>query len=226
MNDFIQYIKYGDLKFLVTQFLPFILWFYFSYGFYKILNKKMIYNHLIITCIFIIIWFIPFIFAILNINQSLFKYKNKIFSPTTVSLPPGIGFCFNTNVKNEDSKQGVVAYIDYKCLANNKKFIRDNSKDLLNRSYYINYSIFLIVILAFNTITKFNIFNNKIILYNIRFALLFGAMACLFPIFSPGFYIKSLWVNQLWSYFISMNTSCFMFISITILLIINNIKIF
>lgn len=228
MNNSIKYVENGDLKFHLTELVPFILWFVFSIEFSAFFKKSKLSGNLLIFLIVVIIWLLPTLFALSNIHSSFFNYKNttNITSDTGINLPPGIGYCFNSKVKKSDSVKGIVSYVDYKCLSSNKNFIRSIAKNLLNRSYYINYSIFLIVILAFNAITKINIFQNKFILFNIRYALLFGTLACLFPVFSPGFYIKSLWVNQLWSYIVSMNTSCFMFIGITILLIINNIKIF
>lgn len=219
-NNYIKYINNGDFKFHVTELLPFILWVFFSAEFYTFLKESKIIKNKILTFIIIVIWFIPSLFAFSNLSGRFTKDND------TVDLPPGIGYCFNSNVNNDDANKGIVSYVDYKCLSNNKNFIRSSAKNLLNRSYYINYSIFLIVILAFNAITKFDIFKNKFILLNIRYALFFGALACLFTVFSPGFYLKSLWVNQLWSYIVSMNTSCFMFIGISILMIINDIKIF
>ena len=228
LNKYINYIHHGDFKYHITELLPFIFWICFSvelFSFYK--NSKYLKNKLV-RLISILIWCLPFLFAFSNIvnNVTPKKNENNNTQNNNVNLPPGVGFCFNSDIQPDDRKKGIISYVDYKCLSNNKKFISTSAKNLLNRSYYINYSIFLIVILAFNTMTKFNIFKNKFILLNIRYALFFGTLACLFTVFSPGFYLKSLWINQLWSYIVSMNTSCFMFIGISILIIINNIKIF
>ena len=220
LNKYIKYIPNGDLNYHITQLLPFILWFFFSVELFYFYKKFKYLKIKLVSLIVFIIWSFPFLFAYSNLIDNNTTYKSDI------NLPPGIGYCFNSNIKSDDKKKGIVSYVDYKCLSSNKKFIRYSAKNLLNRSYYINYSIFLIVILAFNTITKFNIFQNKFILLNIRYALFFGTLACLFTVFSPGFYLKSLWLNQLWAYIVSMNTSCFMFIGITILMIINDIKIF
>lgn len=225
-NQYINYIHNGDFKYHITQLLPFIFWVFFSLELFYFYRKSKYLNNKLISSIFFIIWCLPFLFAISNVTSNNTSDKNNKVKKHNINLPPGVGYCFNSDIKSDDKNKGIVSYVDYKCLSNNKKFIRSSAKNLLNRSYYINYSIFLIVILAFNTITKFNIFQNKFILLNIRYALFFGTLACLFTVFSPGFYLKSLWVNQLWSYIVSMNTSCFMFIGVTILMIVNNIKIF
>ena len=121
-----------------------------------------------------------------------------------------------TKIKKEDAEKGVVAYFDYKCEDQNNKLILGESTALLNRFYYINYAIFLIVLLVYNALDKFNVFNNKFVLLNIDFALFLGVIGCVVSAFDQ-FYFRSLWFTQTWAHLLSMNCVCLMLIGLSIM---------
>ena len=140
------------------------------------------------------VWFIPIIISLRGLYYASFvdNMTGKFtFDPTSASLPPGYGYCLSTKVTNEDSRNGAVAYWDYKCEEQHEKLTTGGGMEMLNRFYYINYAIFLIVLLVYNAISKFNVLNNKFILLNIRVALLLGVLGCLIPVFANGFYLRS-----------------------------------
>ena len=87
--------------------------FFFSAEFYTFLKESKIIKNKILTFIIIVIWFIPSLFAFSNLSGRFTKDND------TVDLPPGIGYCFNSNVNNDDANKGIVSYVDYKCLSNN-----------------------------------------------------------------------------------------------------------
>ena len=122
-----------------------------------------------------------------------------------------------TKVKKEDAAKGVVSYWDYDCEDKNSTLIGSGMLSILNRFYYINYAIFLIVLLIYNAVVKVNVLNNKFVLLNIKVALLLGVIGCILPIFAPGFYLRSLWVIETWAFILSMNAVCLMLIGLSIM---------
>ena len=88
---------------------------------------------------------------------------------------------------------------------------------MLDRFYYINYAIFLIVLLVFNSLSKVNILKNQFILTNIRMALFLGVIGCILPLFASGFYLRSQWITYSGSYLLTMNACCFILIGLAVM---------
>ena len=228
LNKYIKPIKYGDLIFHLIQQLPLLIW--LVYGFqlfqYFLRRKKpnpRIESNFIFSILFLV-YSIPFVLAIRNIYYASFvddithKFKEEF---NKASLPPGFGFCMNTDIDDVAKKQGVLAYWDYACSGDNSKFMYNMLEDLLNRFYYINYAIFLIVILVYNAVSSVNILKSPFIIMNIRFALLLGTIGCLLPIFHTADFtdnIGNLLINSTWITLLTMNTCGFIFIFLAILI--------
>ena len=231
MNDYIKVIPNGDLIYHISSAWPLILWFLFGYNISKHIIKPntllarrvsktisfpLKYLHYIVS----IIWIIPIVLFLRQIYYATFfdpqKQKYK-FSPDAPSMPPGFGYCMNTKVKKEDARRGVLAYWNYACEGNNEKFTLNSAKSMLNRFYYINYAIFLIVLLVFNSLSKVNILKNHFILTNIIMALLLGIIGCILPVFAQGFYLRSQWMTYCGSYLLTMNACCFMLIGLAVM---------
>ena len=71
------------------------------------------------------------------------------------ALPPGMNACMNTgNITDEQKKHGVLAWFDWKCRATQTNIIQTFVAALVNSFYYINYCLFLIVLLTFTHQTK------------------------------------------------------------------------
>jgi len=221
----------ADLVSHITSLTPLLFWIWFG----KQLTKHMvsptskigirISSNIAIPLRFLhilmfLLWMIPIIISIRDIYYALFVNRltgKNSFEPTTPSLPPGYGFCMTTDVKKDDAKKGVVAYWNYECEKQNRQLIDNSTMALLNRFYYINYAIFLIVLLVYNVSEKFNVLSNKFVLLNMRVALLLGVVGCILPVFSPGFYLKSLWAQRTWAHILNMNAVCLMLIGLSLM---------
>lgn len=228
-SKYFKTLNNADFIFNLTSLWPLIFWFWFGSQLLKHIvssTSKMgirisktiafplYYLHLIV----LILWLIPVFISFRTVYYASFvNREGKLgFDPTSPSLPPGFGYCMTTKIKKEDAKKGVVAYWDYKCEAGNNKLITGGALALLNRFYYINYAIFLIVLLVYNALVKFNVLNNKFVLLNIRVALLLGVLGCIIPVFDQ-FYYRSLWFTQTWAHILSMNCVCLMLIGLSIM---------
>jgi len=228
---FVKTLKYADFMFHFSSLWPFILWIWFgskltthlvsstSKTGYRI-SKTIAFPIWFLHTMVFLLWLIPIIIGLRSIYYTTFvtnttdKFK---FQPTNPSLPPGFGYCMTTKVKKEDAAKGVVSYWDYDCEDKNSTLIGSGMLSILNRFYYINYAIFLIVLLIYNAVVKVNVLNNKFVLLNIKVALLLGVIGCILPIFAPGFYLRSLWVIETWAFILSMNAVCLMLIGLSIM---------
>jgi len=228
-SKYIEPLNYADVIFNITSLWPLILWVWFGSQLLKhivsstskagiriaeTISFPLYYLHIIVF----LLWLIPIFGAFRGLYYATFVNSKGQFTydPTTPSLPPGYGYCMTTKIKKEDAEKGVVAYFDYKCEDQNEKLILGESTALLNRFYYINYAIFLIVLLIYNALDRFNVFNNKFVLLNINFALFLGVIGCIISAFDQ-FYYRSLWFTQTWSHLLSMNCVCFMLIGLSIM---------
>ena len=228
-SKYFETLNYADLILNLTILWPLILWLWFGSQLLKHIvpstskigiriSKTIAFPLFYLHIIVFLLWLIPVYMALRGLYYATFSNsKGKItYDPTTPSLPPGYGYCMTTKIKKEDAEKGVVAYFDYKCEGQNDKLILGESTALLNRFYYINYAIFLIILLVYNALNKFNIFNNKFVLLNIDFALFLGVLGCIISAFDQ-FYYRSLWFTQTWAHLLSMNCVCFMLIGLSIM---------
>jgi len=216
MSKYIKTLNYADFIFNLTMLLPLLLWFWFGSQLLKYIvpttskvgiriSKTIAFPLFYLHMLVFFLWLIPVYVALRGLYYATFvdKKGNVTFDPSTPSLPPGFGYCMTTKIKKEDAKKGV-------------KLIISESAALLNRFYYVNYGIFLIILLVYNAMNKFNIFNNKFILLNIDFALFLGVIGCMISAFDQ-FYYRSLWFTSTWAHLLSMNCVCLMLIGLAIM---------
>ena len=227
-----KYIKTpnnANLFFHLTSMWPLILWLWFGSRLLKHIvpstsktgiriSKTIAFPLYYLHILIFLLWLIPVYMSLRGLYYSIFvNSKGKlIYDFTTPTLGPGFAYCMTTKVKKEDAEKGVVSYWNYKCESANNKLISGESTALLNRFYYINYAIFLIVLLVYNKMDKYNLLNNKFILLNIDFALFIGVIGCIIPVFDQ-FYLRSLWFTQTWAHLLSMNSVCLMLIGLAIM---------
>ncbi len=227
-SKYFNYLNNADIIFNITSLWPLIVWLWFGSQLLKHivpatsktgirLSKTIAFPLYFLHFIVFILWLIPVYMSLRDLYYATFvNSKGKFaYDPTTPSLPPGFGYCLTAKVKKEDAEKGIIAYWDYKCEKDNRKLITSGAFALLNRFYYINYAIFLIVLLVYRALVEFNVLNNKFVLLNIRAALLLGVIGCIIPVFDR-FYYRSEWFSQSWSYLLSMNSVCLMLIGISI----------
>ena len=231
MNEYIKTLPYGDLMYHLTGSWPIILWIFYGYHLSKHLvsprgkigkriSKSISFPLNWLHTLVWIIWLIPIILILRTMFYAILFDEKKWtteYEPGKPTLPPGFGYCMNTNIKQEDKAKGILAYWDYACEGSNEKFTTSAANALLTRFYYINYAIFLIVLLVYNTLSKVNILKNKFVLLNIRFALFLGIIGCILPVFASGFYLRSQWMTTSWSSLLSMNACCFMLIGLAVM---------
>jgi len=227
-SKYFNFLNNADIIFNITSLWPLIVWLWFGSQLLKHivpatskagirLSKTIAFPLYVLHFIIFLLWLIPVYLSFRDLYyRSFINSKGKFaYDPTTPSLPPGYGYCLSSKVKQEDVKKGIIAYWDYKCEKANRKLITSGATSLLNRFYYINYAIFLIVLLVYRALVEFNVLNNKFILLNVRVALLLGVIGCIIPVFDR-FYYRSEWFSQSWSYLLSMNSVCLMLIGISI----------
>ena len=227
---YIKTLKNADLLFQITSLFPLVIWIWFGFALLKHIvpstskvgrriSKTIAFPLFYLHIIVFLLWSIPIVLSLRGLYYATFIDAKGSFTydPTSASLPPGYGYCLSKKVKQEDRKKGIIAYWNYKCESQNNNLTSTAGMSLLNRFYYINYAIFLIVLLVYNAISKFNVLNNKFILLNIRVALLLGVLGCLIPVFANGFYLRSLWLTKTWAHLLSMNAVCLMLIGLSIM---------
>jgi len=227
-SKYFNFLNNADIIFNITSLWPLIVWLWFGSQLLKHLvpatskagirlSKTIAFPLYVLHFIIFLLWLIPVYLSFRDLYyRSFINSKGKFaYDPTTPSLPPGYGYCLSSKVKQEDVKKGIIAYCDYKCEKANRKLITSGATSLLNRFYYINYAIFLIVLLVYRALVEFNVLNNKFILLNVRVALLLGVIGCIIPVFDR-FYYRSEWFSQSWSYLLSMNSVCLMLIGLSI----------
>lgn len=228
-SNYFNFFNNADLIYNLTSLWPLILWLWFGLQLSKHIisstskegiriAKTIAFPLYFLHFLLFLLWLIPVYMSLRDVyNGSFVNSKgNFTYDPTTPSLSPGFGYCLSNKVKKDDAAKGIIAYWDYKCEKNNRKLITSGSLTMLNRFYYINYAIFLIVLLAYRALVEFNVLNNEFVLLNIRVALLLGVIGCIIPVFDK-FYYRSEWFKQSWSYLLSMNCVCLMFIGISIM---------
>jgi len=159
MNNkkYITQIKNGEIIFWFSLIMPLFLWSFFLYKFFdysdKIINFKN--NHNSTTSVMLIFFALfPFLFVLKTIINVFFYEKRSGFPWSA---------CLSTeNISDKLKENGVIATYDYKCEEIQQNLIHSTINSLVNRFYYINYGLFLLVIMIYNN-TKKQIFNDKML---------------------------------------------------------------
>ena len=229
-NKVFKIIDNGGLIFNITQGLPLVLWVVFITQLY-VARKNPTHSkcfrlfhttNIFLRLVYYFVLALPFIIFLHNMYAA---YKapqplHKVDASTSISLPPGWQYCFSSNASSDERNAGIIATEDYKCLKTNYILLKTNITDLINRFYYMNY-ILLLLVIAFRYHTKFisvSFERNgcEILGYSILFGII-GTVAVIFE----GYEIRGLWVVELLSVLLAMNISCFILYLITGLAEIN-----
>lgn len=96
-------------------------------------------------------WCLPYIFVCTSFYRVLMKKENGDSFPWSA--------CLSLNVSKEQEKKGILGIYDYKCEIVQDKILKQNINSLVKRFYFINYGLFLIVIMIYNN-TKKKIFKD------------------------------------------------------------------
>ena len=229
-TSYLYYLKGGDLYYQCAMAIPLLLWTYIIYRWYAFENttnslvfqyknlfkngffsKKISYH---VTNIFIFIFrtFIiaflllsPYIFVIWTIIKAWYYSNDVDFNKA--SMPPGWNPCLNTDIPESLSKKGVIGTIDYLCLSVQNTTLNAHIRALVDRFYYINYCLFLIVVMIFkNTRTSWQ--KSPFLANWIFISLMLGIMGSVMTCFNTTGIISQTLAN-LGSTLVVMNISAF-----------------
>lgn len=205
-SNYLQIIRNGNFIFHLSQSFVFGIWLVFIYTLLQIIKPNDFQNNIFLY----LLLSTPFIIYILNIilNLRSLNPQQKLSDFTAFSSPPGWEYCLNTNI---DKNKDILGEYNFECRNKNNEYLQQNSKDLINRFYYLNYILlFIIITLSAHTKyikVKFSNIQNHII----GFSILFGVLASIISIFSR-YLLRGLWVIQSFSLILSMNITCFILI--------------
>jgi len=139
------------------------------------------------------------------------------------ALPPGMNACMDTSSITEEQKEsGILAWFDWKCRATQTNIIQTYVSSLVNSFYYINYCLFLIVLLTFTHQTKKEATDwrrNATLIDWIFISLFFGTIGTTLTVFDSYSWWSMIFVD-LSTVLLSMNLSSF---AILIMAIVNAI---
>lgn len=228
-SQVIRVIENGGLIFSLSQGIPLILWILFiiqmnTFSKQSSRNCFTIFtsSNIFVTILYYFLLALPFIVYLFNIYNT-YNSPNplkKVNDETAISFPPGWEYCFSSDVSKQKHPKSIIATEDLKCMKTNTTLLKNNIRDIIDRFYYMNY-ILLLLVLAFKYHTKFvkvklNFYNCDILGYSI----LFGIMGTVVVAF-VGYEIKGLWVVELLTVLLTMNISCFILYLMTSLMQIN-----
>ena len=176
----------------ILMLIPLVIWTYIIKTF--LMKSKIVTS--INKYLLIVVLAIPYVLIIHNSYQLLFVDKGP-------SYPPTFGFCLNTDVNKTEKQNGIIGKYNLKCNNNNTSIVKTNSRLLINRFYYLNYTLLLLVLmivpLSYITskrgfrkyVDNIDIFKqHKILLKLICLAALFSIIGFLAPIFSNNHIIS------------------------------------
>ena len=155
--------------------------------------------------------FLTWIFNPINIKYRDNLRKN-ISNFNTAALPPGMNACMNTsNITPEQKENGILAWFDWKCRATQTNIIQTFITRLVNSFYYINYCLFLIVLLTFTHQTKTEMTDwrkNATLINWIFISLFFGTLGTTLTVFDSYSWWSMIFVD-LATVILSMNVASF-----------------
>ena len=140
----------------------------------------------------------------------------------TASLPPGMRPCMDTTLTEQQKEAGILAKYDWKCRQEQTTIIQQLVTSSVNCFYYINYCLFLIVLLTFTHQSKHAIEDwrkNTSLINWILISLLFGIIGTSLAVLASYQWWSMIFVNMS-TVLLSMNIASF---GILILAIINAI---
>ena len=128
------------------------------------------------------------------------------------ALPPGMNACMDTaNITPKQKENGVLAWFDWKCRSTQTNIIQTFITSLVNSFYYINYCLFLIVLLTFTHQTKQSVTDwrkNATLMHWIFISLFFGIVGTTLTVLDSYAWWSMIFVD-LATVILSMNIASF-----------------
>ena len=156
-KKYITQIKNGRIIFWSPLIIPLFLWCFFLYKFFDFSNKTISFknNYNSATSLMLIFFsFLPFLFVLKTIIKVHYYEKRSAFPWSS---------CLSTkNIPKKLKDGGVIGMYDYECEVSQQNLIHSTINSLVDRFYYINYGLFLLIIMLYNN-TKKQIFNDKML---------------------------------------------------------------
>ena len=159
-------------------------------------------------------------FKLINITTG--KTANVDLALKTAALPPGMQACMSTAITKQQKEAGVLAQFDWKCRQRQTSVIQKGITSLVDSFYYINYCLFLIVLLTFTHQSKYAIEDwrkNPSLINWILISLLFGIIGTTLTVLESYQWWSMIFVNMS-TVLLSMNIASF---AILIMAIVNAI---
>ncbi len=90
------------------------------------------------------------------IRQTYVGFTERDLKDRPTNLSPFYGFCLTSdvNTKKHHLAEGAVAHLDYACLAEQRRFNREQANLLTNRAYMITYSLFALLLFLQSNVLK------------------------------------------------------------------------
>ena len=161
----------------------FLLYNFFDFSsVFRRLKKQLSFSQLGLLCSA----FVPFLYVF---STLFYVYKNEklIAFPWSACLSL-------TNIPKNLSDNGVLGIYDYKCEATQTRLIHENVNSVVNRFYYINAGLFLLIIMIYNN-TKKQIFNNKMLADWSLICLLIGILGTVLSVFDDFLFISIMFLR-------------------------------
>jgi|TARA_B110000037_G_scaffold44514_1_gene54689 hypothetical protein len=151
-EKYIKHVTYGFEIFWLPVALPLILWTFFIWRFSNIFEKN---NSFSFSSIFqIIMWCLPYVYVTTAFYRIWIRNENNDSFPWSS--------CLSLDVSKEQTEKGILGTYDYKCQIVQDRILKNNINSLVKRFYFINYGLFLIVIMIYNN-TKKKIFKDVLL---------------------------------------------------------------
>ena len=185
-NDYILKVKYGKLIFWIPFVAPLLLWVFLLYKFFNFssvfqkLKKQISFNQIGLLCSALL----PFLYVFSNL---FYVYKKQNFYPWSACLSL-------VNLPKNLINKGVLGVYDYKCEATQIKLIHNNINSIINRFYYINSGLFLLIIMIYNN-TKKQIFNNQMLADWSLICLFIGILGTILVVFDDFLFISIMFLR-------------------------------
>jgi hypothetical protein len=165
-----------------------VLWVFLLYKFFDFssvfqgLKKQLSFNQLGLLCSALV----PFLYVFSTLFY-VYKSEKLIAFPWSACLSL-------TNIPKNLSDNGVLGIYDYKCEGTQTRLIHDNVNSVVNRFYYINAGLFLLIIMIYNN-TKKQIFNDKMLADWSLICLFIGILGTVLSVFDDFLFISIMFLR-------------------------------
>ena len=187
-NKYILKVENGGIIFWIPFVTPLVLWAFLLYNFFDFssifqgLKKQLSFNQLGL----LFSAFVPFLYVFSTLYY-VYKSEKLIAFPWSACLSL-------TNIPKKLSDNGVLGIYDYKCEATQTRLIHENVNSVVNRFYYINAGLFLLIIMIYNN-TKKQIFNNKMLADWSLICLFIGILGTVLSVFDDFLFISIMFLR-------------------------------